>query len=92
MDKLYANGLFIATGLNDARLIFKMDTPELDEKCENIIGEKSEEVANICVPLPVLKLIAKSVNNAVEAYEERYGEITIAGNPEIEVRESNEAE
>lgn len=64
---LYANGLTLSVTAGEARLLFTVSTPNVDDE-GNIQSVKVDEVADIRINNVVLEQIAKTLNEGIENF------------------------
>lgn len=83
MNRVYANAFFVAMGLTDARVIFRVDEPIVDYEKMQITSEDKEEVATVCLSLQSAKLLSQALSVAIAGHEARFGEIPLPGGPEV---------
>ncbi|MBP5385671.1 MAG: DUF3467 domain-containing protein [Lachnospiraceae bacterium] len=73
-NPIYANGFRVAVSQMETQLMFRVDTPQFDEK-DQMTGIERKDVADIRISPILAKTLRDILVQHVDAYEKQFGEI-----------------
>ena len=75
MDNIiYANGFRVSIGGLETQLMFKLESPVVDEN-DNISGISLKDVADIRINIALAKQLSEILKNAIDDYENQNNEV-----------------
>ena len=74
---IYANGFRTTMGMLEMQIVFKVDSPIIDESTGEMMGVTTEQVADLRISPTIAKQLCLALQHQVAEYEKSFGQIKL---------------